>query len=89
MLRVSSNQSVQCAECHQANKFGSLNWPMDRTIIRSYVTGGQMPFGFELTTLERTRLYRRLVQDYFAIDNAKPGILKSWLMGKTRSAEKP
>ena len=86
MLRVSSNQSVQCAECHHANKFGSLNWPMDRTIIRSYVTGGQMPFGFELTTLERARLYRRLVQDYFAIDDAKPGILKSWLMGKTRSA---
>jgi len=58
-------------------------------IIGSYVPGGQMPFGSELTTLERARLYRRLVQDYFAIDDAKPGILKSWLMGKTRSAEKP
>ena len=88
VLRLSSNQSVQCAECHHANKLGSLNWPMDRTIISSYIKGGQMPFGFELTALERARLYRRLVQDYFAIDDARPGILKSWLLGKNRSSTK-
>jgi hypothetical protein len=85
-LRLSAKQSVECAECHHPNKLGSLNWPMDRTIISSYIKGGQMPFGFELTSIERARLYRRLVQDYFAIDDAKPGILKSWLLGKNREA---
>jgi len=88
VLRLSSNQDVQCAECHHPNELGSLNWPMDRTIISSYIKGGQMPFGFELTPVERARLYRRLVQDYFAIDDAKPGILKSWLLGKNRSSAK-
>jgi len=86
VLQISSNQSVQCSECHHPNKLGSLNWPMDRTIISSYIKGGQMPYGFQLTSIERARLYRRLVQDYFAIDEAKPGILKSWLLGKSRSS---
>jgi hypothetical protein len=85
VLQISSNQSVQCSECHHPNKLGSLNWPMDRTIISSYIKGGQMPYGFQLTSIERARLYRRLVQDYFAIDEAKPGILKSWLLGKNGS----
>ena len=82
VLQLSSNQSVQCSECHHPNKLGSFNWPMDRTIISSYIKGGQMPYGFQLTSIERARLYRRLVQDYFAINDAKPGILKSWLLGK-------
>jgi len=85
MIRLSSNQSVQCSECHYPNKLGSLNWPMDRTIISSYIKGGQMPYEFQLTSIERAHLYQRLVQDYFAIDEAKPGILKSWLLGKNRS----
>ncbi|HMH44642.1 MAG TPA: hypothetical protein VK557_14225 [Pyrinomonadaceae bacterium] len=87
-LPLSPKQSVKCAECHHPNNLGSLNWPMDRTIISSYIKGGQMPYGFELTSIERARLYRRLVQDYFAIDDAKPGILKSWLLGKNRSPAK-
>ena len=61
---------------------------MDRTIISSYIKGGEMPFGFELTPVERARLYRRLVQDYFATDDAKPGILKSWLLGKNHEADR-
>ena len=85
VLQISSNQNVQCSECHHPNKLGSLNWPMDRTIISSYIKGGQMPYEFHLTSIERARLYRRLVQDYFAIDEAKPGILKSWLLGKNGS----
>jgi hypothetical protein len=85
-LQISSRQSVQCSECHHPNKLGSLNWPMDRTIISSYIKGGQMPYEFQLTSIERARLYRRLVQDYFAIDEAKPGILKSWLLGKNSEA---
>jgi hypothetical protein len=59
---------------------------MDRVLISSYVKGGLMPLGFQLTTAERSRLYKQLIQDYFAIDEAKPGILKSWLLGANRSA---
>jgi len=82
---VSSGKKVLCAECHQPNNLGSLNWPMDRVLIGSFVKGGLMPLGFRLTPAERTRLYRRLIQDYFSIDEANPGILKSWLLGANRS----
>jgi hypothetical protein len=76
---------VKCGACHQPNGLGALNWPMDRVLISSYVKGGQMPFGVELTPLERNRLYTKLIRDYFAIDEGNPGILKSWLLGKSRS----
>jgi hypothetical protein len=29
-------------------------------------------------------LYEKLIQEYFAADNAHPGILKSWLLGRLR-----
>jgi len=86
VLLTSSGKKVMCAECHQPNKLGSLNWPMDRVLISSFVKDGQMPLGFQLTPAERSRLYRQLIQDYFGIDEAKPGILKSWLLGANRSA---
>lgn len=65
---------VQCGACHQPNGLGSLNWPMDRVLISSYVKGGQMPFGIKLQAVERNRLYQKLIQEYFAVDEAKPGI---------------
>jgi hypothetical protein len=65
---------------------GALNWPMDRVLISSFVKGGQMPLGFELTLAERNRLYRKLIEDYFAIDEANPGTLKSWLLGRGRTS---
>jgi len=73
-----------CAACHHTDRMGALSWPMDRVLISSYVKGGQMPRGFKLTLAERNRLYRKLIQDYFSIDNQNPGILKSWLLGKRR-----
>jgi hypothetical protein len=85
-LITSSGKKVMCAECHQPDKLGSLNWPMDRVLISSFVKGGQMPLGFQLTPAERSRLYRQMIQDYFGIDEVKPGILKSWLLGGNRSA---
>jgi hypothetical protein len=85
-LTVSSGKGVRCAECHQPNRLGSLNWPMDRVLISSYVKGGLMPLGLQLTLAERSRLYKQLIQDYYAIDETKPGILKSWLLGWNRSA---
>jgi hypothetical protein len=57
---------------------------MDSTLISSFVEGGQMPFGATLSKAERTRLYRQLITEYFAVDERRPGILKSWLLGKRR-----
>ena len=77
-------KSMVCASCHQPNRLGSLNWPMDRKIISSFIKGGKMPLGHDLQTSERAELYRRLIQDYFAIDDGKPGVLKAWLLGRLR-----
>jgi hypothetical protein len=77
-------RAMNCAACHQAEQLGALNWPMDETLISSYVKGGKMPLGYELKTTERSELYRNLIEEYFAIDNANPGILKAWLLGISR-----
>jgi hypothetical protein len=55
---------------------------MDRVLISSYIKGGEMPVGYKLKTTERDELYRKLIQGYFATDEAHPGVLKSWLLGK-------
>jgi hypothetical protein len=73
---------VMCAACHQPNRLGPLNWPMDRTLISSFVKGGQMPFGSKLQIPERAQLYRRLIQEYFSTDDANPGVLKAWLLSR-------
>ncbi len=75
-------RAMDCAACHQPKRLGSLNWPMDSTLISSFVKGGKMPLGHQLKTSERNELYKKLIQEYFAIDNHNPGILKSWLVGK-------
>jgi len=77
-------KSMGCASCHQPNRLGSLNWPMDRKIISSFIKGGKMPLGYDLQTFERAELYRKLIQDYFAIDDSKPGVLQAWLLGRLR-----
>jgi hypothetical protein len=77
-------EGKSCAACHNQDGMGALNWPMDRVLISSYVEGGQMPRGVELALTERKRLYQKLIQDYFAIDEQNPGILKSWLLGQRR-----
>jgi hypothetical protein len=78
---------MTCAACHRRDGLGSFNWPMDRTILRSFVEGGRMPLGSELRDAERRELYEKLIQEYFATDAARPGILKSWLLGKLRQVE--
>lgn len=77
-----AGRAMACAACHQPERFGSLSWPMEGTLIESYVTGGRMPFGEKLRDSERTELYDKLIQEYFATDKAHPGILKSWLLTK-------
>ena len=79
-----AGKATACAACHQPNRLGALNWPMDKTLISSFVRGGQMPFGAKMQNLERAQLYRKLVQEYFSTDNANPGVLKAWLLGKRR-----
>jgi hypothetical protein len=76
--------ATSCAACHQQQRFGALSWPMDRVLISSFVKGGQMPYGFDLKANERGTLYAQLIRDYFATDSARPGIFKSWLLGKLR-----
>lgn len=76
--------AMVCSSCHRSERLGALNWPMDKILIRSYVTGGQMPFGHELKLLDRRDLYAKLIQEYFATDKDDPGILKLWLLGKSQ-----
>ena len=82
--RTEVGNAMSCSTCHQPAGLGALNWPMDEVLISSYVKGGQMPFGASLTASQRTELYQKLIQEYFSIDPANPGILKSWLLGKAR-----
>ena len=44
-----------------------------------------MPFGHQLKISDRRDLYARLIQEYFATDTGNPGVLKSWLIGKSRA----
>ena len=81
---ATGSNATACVSCHHPNRLGSLNWPMDSTVISSFVKGGRMPLGSRLQERERARLYEQLIEDYFAIDDARPGILKAWLMGKNR-----
>jgi hypothetical protein len=74
--------AMNCVRCHQDQKFGALNWPMSRTIVRSFVKGGEMPPTHDLSEGDRDELYKKLVDEYFATDNANPGILKTWLLGR-------
>ena len=77
-------EGASCASCHHPNGLGSLSWPMDRVVISSFVKGGQMPLGSRLNNAARAVLYRKLIQEYFSVDDAKPGILKAWLLDKNR-----
>jgi hypothetical protein len=78
------SRAMTCQSCHNPQRLGSLNWPMDPLILSSYVEGGQMPFGITLKDVERRQLYEKLIAEYFATDKANPGILKSWLLGQHR-----
>jgi len=83
--KTNVSRAMACQSCHNPQRLGSLNWPMDPMILSSYVEGGQMPFGMSLKNVERRRLYESLIEEYFATDNANPGILKSWLLGHRES----
>src|SRR5260370_197417 len=79
-----AGNTTACAACHQPDRLGPLNWPMDRTLISSFVKGGQMPFGAKLKNLQRAQLYRKTIQGYFLTDDANPRVLNTWLLGKSR-----
>lgn len=77
-------RAMSCAACHQHEQLGALSWPVDPVVINSYINGGQMPFGGTLEESRREELNQKLIEEYFAIDEGNPGILKSWLLGKSR-----
>lgn len=77
-----ASSSMNCSECHQPSRLGSLSWPMDSTLISSFVESGRMPLGSTLTIGESSKLYRKLIEEYFSIDDQNPGVLKSWLLQK-------
>jgi len=77
-------RSMTCSACHRPEGLGYFNWPMDKIVISSFIKGGQMPLGSKLGKVERGELYEKLIQEYFATDDARPGILKSWLLGRLR-----
>lgn len=77
-------RAMSCTTCHRPERLGYLNWPMDQTLISSYIKGGHMPLGIDLKESEREELYEKLIEEYFATDDANPGILKSWLLGRRR-----
>ncbi len=77
-------RAMACAGCHQPDDLGSLNWPMDEVLVSSFVKGGIMPFEMPLDRAQRAELYDKLLQEYFAAEDAHPGILKSWLLGRLR-----
>ena len=83
-VKSTVGRAMVCAVCHQRDDLGSLNWPMDEVLISSYVKGGMMPFGMPLDNAQRGELYEKLIQEYFAADDAHPGVLKSWLLGRLR-----
>jgi hypothetical protein len=76
--------TTSCAACHNAKGLGPINWPMDSKLISSFVTSGRMPQDRHLAAAQRAPFYRQLIQDYFAIDEERPGVLKAWLLGKLR-----
>jgi hypothetical protein len=77
-------RAMNCIACHRPERLGYLNWPMDEVVISSYINGGHMPLGYDLEKAQREELYEKLIEEYFAIDDANPGVLKSWLLGKSR-----
>jgi hypothetical protein len=83
-VKSTVGRAMVCAVCHQRDGLGALNWPMDEVVISSYVKGGMMPFGQTLDDAQRGELYEKLIQEYFAADDAHPGVLKSWLLGRLR-----
>ncbi|MEA2206121.1 MAG: hypothetical protein QOE77_2897 [Blastocatellia bacterium] len=73
-------QAMNCVACHNAQRLGPLNWPMDHVLIGSYLKAGKMPAGHRLQVLQRRELFAKLVEEYFATDAAHPGILEAWLL---------
>jgi len=85
LLQPKVVKAMNCSSCHNKAGLGTFNWPMDQVLLSSFIKGGRMPYGSSLKPTEREQLYDALVQEYFAIDESKPGILKSWLLGKRRN----
>lgn len=88
-LETNVANAMRCDSCHTAQKLGYLNWPMDRIIVDSFVKHGGMPRGSDLSVTERRELYDKLIEEYFSASDARPGILKQYLLGMRNESEPP
>jgi hypothetical protein len=74
--------SMNCASCHNSSDgFGSINYPLNTTVINSYVRGGLMPPRNTLNAVEREGLLSCLKSEYRGTDSSKPALLLNWLKG--------
>ena len=69
--------AMQCDRCHVPENLGYLNWPMDSTIISSFIEGGAMPRNVAITSAHRSELYSKLIKEYFDVSDRTPGVMKS------------
>ena len=76
-------RAMNCSGCHNNQRFGDLNFPVNRSLVRSYVTAGLMPpvSGASLTSPEREGLIRCLEDEYFGRSEGSSKILLQWLTG--------
>lgn len=78
------SRAMSCAKCHNNESRGAINFPMNKVLVNSFISGGRMPLQRRLPVAEREELYDRLIYEYFATDETNPGTLKSWLLGRRR-----
>jgi hypothetical protein len=70
--------AMNCAKCHDGLQLGSLNYPLNRVLLHSFVEGGKMPPQNSLTTDERRGLVHCLEAEYFG---SGPASFTGWLRG--------
>jgi hypothetical protein len=82
-----ANDSIQNAELHRVSQRKRV-WCFEladgfdpHQVVRDR---GKMPRNANLSPVARTQLYKQLVNEYFAVDETRPGILQAWLLGKMR-----
>lgn len=84
--RTVVGKAMNCSACHNDDRMGAFNWPMDQVLISSFIKGGKMPYGSNLGPREREEIYDKLIEEYFSVSATNPGILKSWLLGSDLQA---
>ena len=76
------SNSMTCTLCHNSTGgMGKFDFPINAKLVNSYVRGGLMPPGANLTAPEREGLLKCLNAEYLGVNASGPSILYSWLKG--------